>query len=468
MKTPISLAMAAVLLGVGGYVAPASALTLEEALAAAYVSNPTLQAERARVRGVDEQVPQALSGWRPTVQLNGDVGRQHIESSGGSVIGTRTVDSTPKGVGVSVSQPLFSGFRTTNAVSAAEDTVLAARSQLTAIEQQVLLEAAQVYMDVLRDRALLELRVNNEQVLTRQLEATQDRFNVGEITRTDVSQAESRLAGAVAGRIAAEGQLRSSQASFQRVIGLPVEGLDKPAALDSLLPKSLDDAIEGAVANQPSVVAAEYSAKASRTQVDVVRGELLPTVSLQAGVSKDWQATASDSEQQASSVMANVSVPLYQSGAVYSRLRAAKHTAGQRRIEVDQARNGARESAVQAWEIVQAARAQIVSIKAQVQAAEIALDGVQREAQVGARTVLDVLDAEQELLDARVSLVSAERDERVASHQLLAAVGHLTARDMGLGVDVYDPGQHYNDVRNQWFGSSASADADADPVPAAR
>lgn len=461
MKTPISLAVAAFMFGIGGLSAQASAITLEEALAAAYVSNPTLEAERARVRGVDEQVPQALSGWRPTVKLTGDIGQQRVESSGGSIVGTRTVSTNPKGVGVSLNQPLFNGFQTTNAIAAAEDSVLAARSQLTATEQQVLLDGAQVYMDVLRDMALVALNVNNEQVLSRQLEATQDRFNVGEITRTDVSQAESRLAGAVASRIAAEGQLRSSQASFERVIGLPASGLEVPSQMDDMLPKSLDDSVQSAISNQPSVQAAEYAANASLKQVDVVRGELMPAVNLQAGVSKDWENTASNSEQETAAVMANVTIPLYQSGAVYSRMRAAKHTAGQRRIEVDLARNSARESAVQSWETVQAARARIVSIKAQVQAAEIALDGVQREAQVGARTVLDVLDAEQELLDARVSLVGAERDERVAAHQLLAATGRLTARDMGLGVDVYDPTTHYEDVRNQWFGSSASAEADA-------
>lgn len=443
----------------GVLVSPAAALTLEEALAAAYVSNPDLQAERARVRAVDEQVPQALSGWRPRVEVTGSIGRSELENSMDST-GSTDSSLTTKSVGLEVTQPLFRGFRTVNAVDAAENTVKSARGDLLSREQDTLLSAAEAYLNVVRDQAVLELNINNEEVLRRHLEATRDRFEVGEITRTDVSQAESRLARATAARIAAEAQLTSSRATFERIVGLPADDLET-AEMPRMLPESLESAISEALERQPSVIAREFAARAAQENIDVVRGELLPEVNLQAAADKSWEPSDEVSSRSSYQITAVMTVPLYQSGAVYSRMREAKHTAGQFRLQVDLARLQAREQTIQAWDQWRSAQAQIESIRAQVEAADVALEGVEREAQVGARTVLDVLDAEQELLDAQVELVRANRNERVAAYTLLAAVGRLTAADLGLPVDIYDPTEHYRDVRDQWFGSSAAADEDA-------
>lgn len=451
MKTPVSFAVAILLLGA----APASAMTLEEALAAAYVGNPTLQAQRAALRATDEQVPQALSGWRPQVSVNASTGRAWIDGSAT----VPNVDRDPTQAAATITQPVFRGFRTINGVEAAENAVLAGRSQLTSVEQQILLNAVDIYSGVLRDQAVVELNANNEQVLRRQLGATNDRFQVGEITRTDVSQAESRVSGARASRIAAESQLMSSRATFQRIVGVPPEDLKVPAQLPPL-PQSLEETVARALEMQPDVLAAQYAARAAEDTIDVVKGELLPDVSLQASHSRGWETQSPDTRLNATQITANLTVPLYQSGAVYSRVREAKQVASQRRMQVDQAQVAAREAAIQAWETLVAARAEIESRQAQVEASSTALEGVQREAQVGARTVLDVLDAEQELLDANVNLVRARHNERVAAFRLLAATGGLTAGNLGLPVEVYDPSQHYKAVRNQWFGTSASVGED--------
>ncbi|MFA7430133.1 MAG: TolC family outer membrane protein [Rhodospirillaceae bacterium] len=448
MRTPVSFAVAILLLGA----APAGAMTLEEALAAAYVGNPTLQAQRAALRATDEQVPQALSGWRPRVSLNGSAGKTWVDSRTTTTSTDYNLDN--RQIGATLTQPLFRGFRTVKGVEAAENVVLAARSQLTSVEQQILLAAAQVYSDVLRDQEVVKLSVNNEQVLRRQLGATQDRFRVGEITRTDVSQAESRVAGSVASRIAAEAQLMSSRATFQRIVGVPPENLELPKALP-IVPATLEEAVARALEEQPDVLTAVYGARAAEDTVDVVRGELLPEVSLQASRNRGWETSTPGSRADNTQITANLSVPLYQGGAVYSRVREAKSTAGQRRLEVDQAQVSAREQAIQAWENLVAARAEIESRQSQVEAATTALDGVQREAQVGARTVLDVLDAEQELFGANVDLVGAQRNQRVAAFSLLAATGGLTAQNLGLPVEVYDASVHYDAVRGQWFGTDA-------------
>ncbi|GAA0588303.1 TolC family outer membrane protein [Caenispirillum bisanense] len=455
MKKPISLAVAAVLFGAA---LPAQAETLEEALAAAYLNNPTLRAERAAVRAADESVPQALSGWRPVVSLSGSAGLAQSETRAPG--GSADQNLRPRSYDLTVTQPLFRGFRTLAATDRAESSVKAAQAALVATEQNVLLAAATAYMDVIEAQAVVELTTNNVQVLERQLQATRDRFRVGEVTRTDVAQAEARVAGAVADRIAAEGELQANRATYERVVGAAPTQVNRPQALDTL-PGSLDEAVQLAITSAPAVIARQHTAEAQVAGIREVRGELLPTVNLQASYGEAWDRSQEDVSTETASVVVQATVPLYQAGSTYSRLREQKHRAGQSRIQVDETRYQARESAVQAWENLQAARASIESLSAQVQAAEIALEGVQREAQVGARTVLDVLDQEQELLNARVSLVRAERNSSVAGYQLLAAVGRMTAQSLGLPVQIYDPTIHYNDVRNQWIGSSDAAEEDA-------
>ena len=432
--------------------------TMNEALAAAYANSPVLRAARAGLRATDEQVPQALSNWRPTIDLTGDIERSDTFSNKRSFGGGSQL-RTPRGVELNITQPVFRGLRTLAATRQAENTVEAARARLLSTEQDVLLDAATAYMDVVRDQAVLDLDIGNENVLRRQLEAARDRFEVGEVTRTDVSQAEARLAGATAERIRAEGDLVASRAVYRNVVGEAPRKLTTPAPLGGL-PADGEAAFALARDNHPDVVSALFDERAARERVKGVGGELLPTVSLNAKVSRDFETIATKSRSEEQSIGATLTMPLYQSGAVYSRLREAKQTVGQERLEVDQARRDVAQGVTQAWQALHTARARIVSFAAQVRANEIALEGVKREAEVGARTVLDILDAEQELLGANVDLVGAQRDEVVAAFELKAAVGQLTARQLNLPVDFYDPERHYREVRGKWFGGSSTGQAD--------
>ncbi|HEX9809033.1 MAG TPA: TolC family outer membrane protein [Alphaproteobacteria bacterium] len=428
----------------------AAAETLEEALAKAYMTNPQLLAEQAALRATDEDVPQALAGWRPTVTLSGEAGTEHIDSE------TSRQDRQPTLAEVEVTQPLYRGGRTTEEVARAESEVLAGRAQLHTIEQTVLLAAVGAYMNVVRDLAVLELNRNNEVRLRRQLQAAQDRFRVGEITRTDVAQAEARLSGATAARIQAEGALVSSRAAYRAVIGDTPGTLSRPT-LAVTLPAVETEAQTRAEATSPEVVRASFLVESARHSVGVVRGELLPTLQLRGSLTTERETTGPDSHRDTAGLFAELSIPLYQGGGVYSRLRAAKETLGQRLEELDDSRRAAIERATSAWNNLETARAAVESFRAEVRANEIALDGVQREALVGSRTVLDVLDAEQELLDSRVNLVRSERDEVVARFELKAAVGELTARDLGLAVELYDSERNYREVRDKWFGAEKPA-----------
>ncbi len=432
--------------------------TLNEALAAAYANSPVLRAERAGLRATDEQVPQALSNWRPTIDVTGDVKRSDTFGSNRN-FGSKDQIRTPRGVALNITQPVFRGLRTLAATREAENTVEAARARLMSTEQDVLLDAATAYMNVVRDQAVLDLEIGNEKVLRRQLQAARDRFEVGEVTRTDVSQAEARLAGATAERIKAEGDLVASRAVYRNVVGEAPRKLTAPAPPGGL-PADREAALDLARDDHPDVVSALFDERAARDKVKGVGGELLPTVSLNAKVRRDFETIATKSQFEEQSIGATLTMPLYQSGAVYSRLRQAKQTVGQERLEVAQARRDVVQGVTQAWEALQTARARIVSFTAQVRANEIALEGVKREAEVGARTVLDILDAEQELLGASVNLVGAQRDEVVAAFQLKAAVGRLTARQLNLPVDFYDPERHYREVRDKWFGGSSRGQAE--------
>lgn len=428
--------------------AEAHAETLFEALAAAYANNPTLDAQRAQLRATDENVSQAVSGWRPSVSLSGDIGyqRQEINSAGAD-------NRTPKSAAVSVTQPVYNGGTTVSKTNSAEASVLAGRENLHATEQSVLLSAVTVYMDVLRDQAVVQLNKNSEQVLKRQLEAARDRFRVGEITRTDVAQSEARLSRATADRVQAEGQLISSRASYERVIGKAPGELDPPPPLPKL-PGSEDEAMGIASGENPALRAAQFTEKASAYDVDTAFGGLLPTVSVTASLSQSRDTTSVINRTDNAEITANVSVPLYQSGAQHSAVRQARQVDSQRRIQIEEAHRTMVESVVKSWEQLQTARARITSRREQVRANEIALDGVMQEAAVGSRTTLDILDAEQELLDARVALVQAERDEYVAAYSLQSSIGRLTAQKLGLKTDIYDPTAHYQKVRDKWFGTT--------------
>lgn len=428
----------------------ASAQTLEETLARTYMTNPSLLGARARLRATDETVAQALSGWRPTVRLNADAGKRFVDQRNAVA---RSEWRTPRGASLTVGQNLFRGFGTQALVQQSEYAVQADRARLYATEQSVLLDAVTAYMDVVRDQAVLELNVGNERVLRRQLEATQDRFQVGEVTRTDVAQAESRVSRASADRIRAEGNLVNSRARYRAVVGDAPGTLQRPRPQNGELPVDEDEVHTLARNRAPDVHVARFEELAAQERVNVAASDLWPTLDLQGSLSRSDEATSRTSSTESASIVASVSVPLYEAGAVSARVREATEVVGQRRQDLDRVTRVAIEEATRAWETLQTARAQIQAFTEEVRAAEIALEGVQQEAAVGSRTTLDVLDAEQELLDARVNLVRAERDEVVASFALRAAIGTMTASELGLPVQVYDYESHYRDTRGRWWGT---------------
>jgi TolC family type I secretion outer membrane protein len=427
----------------------AAAETLWEALAMAYANNPTLLAQRAALRAADESVPQALSGWRPSLIFRSEFGKRGIEST--SSFFASKENRTPESYTLTLTQPLFRGGRTVAGTRQAENQVLSGRELLRSTEQDVLLQGVTAYVDVLRDQAVVELTRNNERVLARQLEATKDRFEVGELTRTDVAQSEARHSRASSERIRAEGDLIASRATYKRVIGDAPGGLEPTPPLSDI-PATEEEAMVIAEAENPQVVAARFAEDAATHAVRVTAGTLLPEVDLAGELNRSEDSASRGSLSESASILARLSVPLYQSGAQWSRLREARQTLSQRRIEVRESLRGVTESVTRGWEALQTAQARIVSDSEQVRANEIALDGVREEATVGARTILDVLDAEQELLDSRVALVRTERDEYVAAFQLKQAIGRLQASLLPLPVELYDPARHYDAVRGKWFG----------------
>jgi outer membrane protein len=433
---------------------PVLAETLESALAQAYRNNPTLNAQRAALRAIDEQVPQALANYRPRVNASFDSGYQHYESNTLS-LGQQVLTNTnisPRGGQVGVVQTLYNGQRSGNLTRQAEASVLSGRETLRNAEQTALLDAATQYMNVLRDTAILDLQRRNVQVLQEQLKQARDRFNVGEVTRTDVAQAESRLAAAQSQVLAAEATLKASQAAYRRAIGVEPVNLRAGMPVDRLSPRTLEASVTQGLNLHPTVTAAQYTVDAAQHAVKAAEGTLYPTVTLESSIQRRWDLAPGSFDQLTGTVLGRVAVPIYQGGSEYSIIRQTKETLGQRRIELDVARDLVRATVFQWWSQLEATKAQIISAQAQVTATEVALNGVREEARVGQRTTLDVLNAQQELVNARVALVTAQRDRVVASYTLLASVGKLTPEGLTLPTETYDSGVHYHQVRDKWFG----------------
>jgi len=437
--------------------APTRAQTLTQALAETYNTNPQLLAQRALLRATDEQVPQALSGWRPTVNFTGQVGgARSAFTSGNTLTGSRTsMYSTfyQNSLNLQVTQPVYSGGRTLAQTRQAINSVQSTRAQTLAVETSVFQAVAQAYLDVVRDQALVEVNRSNVGVLRKQLEATQDRFRVGEVTRTDVAQAESSLAQAIGTLTVADGQLRQSQAEYVRAVGHPPGRLLLPRERPAL-PATREEAQTLASTANFSVISANFAELAARDNIDVVRGQLLPQISLVGGLSRLFapSITLSGSLEEEASITAQMTMPLYEGGAIYSQTRQAQQTVGQRRSQVDDARRAAVLTATDAWETLKAARASIASFAAAVRAAQIALEGTQQEALVGTATTLDVLIQNQQLLMTQQQLIVAEHDAALAEFNLAAAVGRLVAPELHLPVQLYDMEQHYREVKNKWIG----------------
>jgi len=448
------------LAGLGMNAAKAVADTLEWALVQAYQNNPSLNAQRASLRAMDENVPQALSGYRPRISATTAAGANYSQatsalplSTGGPLNITRYNSDYPSAtIGANGSYTLYNGFQTANRVRQAESQVEGARETLRVTEQQVLLDAATSYMNLLRDSAILDLNRRNVEVLTEQLKQTRDRFNVGEVTRTDVAQAESRLAAGRSALLGAQSNYVTSQANYRRVIGVDPGHLAPGSPVDRLSPNVLAKAISTGQAQSPSVLAAAYGVDVAQLAVKVSEGALYPNVSINASVLYGSNPQFEVVKSTAASVVGQLTVPLYQGGGEYSAIRQAKETLGQQRLNLDVNRDQARATVVASWGQLDAAKAQIESTTAQVNASEIALNGVREEARVGQRTTLDVLNAQQELVNARTALVTAQHDRVVASYTVLAAVGGLSMQHLGLNVLIYDPMVHYQQIRDAWVG----------------
>ncbi len=436
----------------------ARADTLEGSLVLAYQNNPVLNAQRAAMRAQDEAVPQALSGYRPRIAATATVGNQFTRQTTktpvpvGPVYTGSNTDLTPHTVGVTVQQTLFNGFQTANRTRQAESQVSAARATLAVTEQTVLLNAATAYMNLIRDSAILELQRRNVEVLQEQLRQTRDRAAVGEVTRTDVAQSESRLAAGRAQMLAAESNYITSRANYRQTIGVDPGKLAPAAPVDRLSPRTMAAAIEAGREFNPNVAAAMFGIDVAKLQVKINEGALLPTVTGQINVQQNWETNAQTLREFDAGISAQVTIPIYQGGQEYSQIRQAKETLGQQRITLDAQRDQVQQNVAQSWGQLEAAKAQIQATQAQVVAAEIALNGVREEAKVGQRTTLDVLNAQQELVNARVALVTAQHDRVVASYSLLASVGGLSAGNLGLKTTVYDPTTHYHQVRDAWVG----------------
>ncbi len=454
----------------------ARADTLNGALVNAYQNNPQLNSQRAVVRATDESVPQALSGYKPTATATASTSQAYTSVVSKVTTGSKanpplavgcdsppcyprtSFGSSPSAVGVTVSQNLFNGFQTANRVRQAESNTSAARETLRVAEQTILQNAATAYMDLLRDSALLELQRRNVEVLQEQLRQTRDRFNVGEVTRTDVAQAESRLAQGRATVLSAESQYARSRANYRQFVGVEAGALQPGAPVDRLTPRRLIEAIEISRARHPSVGVAMFGIDAAVLQVKITEGSLYPQARLIGTVQQNWETNVTTQLQQFNAfVQAQVTIPIFNAGPTgatdtFSSIRAAKETVGQKRMDLDTARDQVQASVVTAWGQLESAKAQILATQAQVASAEIALNGVREEARVGQRTTLDVLNSQQELVNARTALVTAQHDRVVASYSLLGSVGELNLPKLGINIPLYDPMVHYQQVRDAWIG----------------
>lgn len=448
----LALGLSAAAVASGGLTAAqAQPRTLNDALAQTYATNPALLAARAQLRAVDENVPQALSGWRPQVQITANVGFV----DGNTLQLNRTVGSSrsTNTQQLVVSQPLFRGGQTRASTNRAQNQVMSQRAALIGAEQNALNAAVNAYVAVIQAQQVLALNRNNEQVLSRQLAATRERFRVGEITRTDVAQAEAALAGATATRQTAEGDLQTARSAFQQVIGEPApERLAEPQPL-RLPVRSLDEARALAGSNNPTVIAALFNDAAAKDNFDIQYARLMPNLTLQGSLARAENAQQRDVTTEAAQVLMVLSVPLYQGGAEYAAIRQARQQQQQTREQVDDARRQAVQQVTQAWTTYVAARSTIESTRQQIRSNEIALEGVQREAVVGSRTTLDVLNEEQRLLNSRVTLVRNLGSLVNASYAVAAAAGRLTAQDLNLNVPIYDETAYYKAVRYLLIGT---------------
>ena len=454
MKKQQLIASAAMALALG-LTNTAYAEGLRDALSSAYSTNPDLEAQRAGLRATDEGVSRAFSGYLPRIQGTANINKFDSDSQTGNAP-NRNSTGTGENYQLRYDQNIFAGFQTVNTRKQAKTLVEAGRAQLQETEQQILLNTVTTYMDVYRDTAVLELNQKNVTVLERQLQASQDRFRVGEITRTDVAQSEARLARSVSARISAAANLAGSRAIYKKIVGDNPGSLEEPPMLPEL-PVNLDEANMIAVEESPTLQLAKHNEVASRYSVKNSLGTMMPSIDAYVSYSKQITPLTDsfgifNNTNTNKSFGAQLTVPLYQGGARYSDIRRAKQVNSQRRLQIISSERTVLAEARRSWEQYKASISSISSNESQVRANEIALEGVRQEAIVGSRTTLDVLDAEQELLDARVNLVRANRNYNVAGYTVLASLGRLNAVSLDLDVELYDPDKNYKSVKTKFIG----------------
>src|SRR5271166_2176274 len=433
--------------------------TLGGALVKAYVNNPDINSQRATVRQTDENVPIANSGYLPTINATGTLGVAHtnlvqplVGQGSGSEAARAQFGAYPRSYGVQLNQNVFDGYRTINRIRDAETNVMGAREQLRNTEQNTLLTGVTDYMDVLRDTAILELQRNNVLVLQEQLRETRDRFTVGEVTRTDVAQAEASLASSQATELSAEATLSASIARYRQTIGdepktlAPVRPIAKP------IPRTLAQAITISQVEHPAITAQLHGVDAAMLTIKIAEGALLPQASVTASVSQQFDVGNFGLREFNAQLLGTLTIPIYQGGADYATIRQSKENLSVQELHADSLRDQIRQAVVSAWGLNQASVGIVRAARASVAANEVALAGVREEAKVGQRTTLDVLNAQQALLAARSNLVSAEHDQVVNSYSLLSQIGRLNVPTLGLGVAEYDPRVHYDQVKTKWIG----------------
>jgi outer membrane protein len=427
--------------------------TLPDALIRTYQSNPQLNAERARLRGTDENVPQALAGYRPQIVATLSAGLQQVRN----LLPDNTIETAslkPWTIGLTVNQTLFNGFKTANSVRQAEAQVSSGREALRNVGQGVLLDAVTAYTNVYANQALVEAQRVNVQFLRETLDSTRKRLDAGDVTPTDVAQSEARLSRGTADLNAAEVNLAVSQATYAQVIGAPPGKLAPPAPIDRLLPHSRDEAAAISRREHPAILGAMYDVDIAQLAISIAESSLWPNVSVQGSVSRSRQSdsTLGTSGTDQASVLGTMQVPIYDGGTAASQTRQAKEITVQSRNVLEQVRGQAQTAVIGAWVTNEGARVALAASESEVRAADIALTGVRKEAQAGQRTTLEVLNSQQDLISARARLIGAQRDRVVASYTLLSAVGRLDVKALGLKTPDYLPDTHYHQVRDVWHG----------------
>ncbi len=429
---------------------PAKSETLKQALAATYKKNPTIAAARAQQKALDENVPQARALYKPTISGQLDAAWSESSSVSSGIWSTST-DDTYSGT-LTINQNIYNGGATKATVAQAQANVKSGQYGLVNTTQNIMLQAVQIFMSVLRDNAVVHLRERNIEVLRKELQSTRDRFEVGEVTRTDVAQSEARLATAVAQLQAAIATAEGSKASYVQIVGHEPRGLKAPIGISKILPTSRASALQMSYVEHPAILAAKVAVEAAEQNIKIQEARIKPKVNFIGSGYKEYNTDGSTSDASSLSATVRASIPIYSGGANYSFIRQAKHQLQQQKLTRDASVAEVQAAVITAWNNLQSSREQIKAARSSVRAAEIAQNGIVEEVKVGQRTTLDLLNARQELLDSRVTLVTAERDAVISAYSLLSSIGKLSPDYVGLQVAKYNPDTNLERVNDKWFG----------------